>query len=553
MSSKVKDMLFIDMKYVILYRKLGFSEVKPDVFQYDYGDTSIVIDSEGQYYSYLGKKYPLLNYKDFVILECIDRLLKKDYDSANVMVGESGCDLLLKSDGGDSVRIFAAQWGKDYSELCRTFEYSGSGIEVLYTSQLSGGLVDYISTINTPGGTFQYGIFEREAKKEDYQFSNPVPDPDYPDGFVVKNGELLKYIGKEKDVRIPDGIKRIGSGAFWNNLNLESVSIPESVSCICGDAFVYCENLRSVNIPESVDQMGDDPFAGCKDIKIDNKSPFFINENGVIFDKSRRFLIHYTASLPDDYYEIPESVEWIGKHGFYKCENLKCVRITKNVKFMGNNAFSDCINIHLINDSPYFAYEGGVLYNREKTTCMHYSMGSGVKDVKLADTVRTIGRNCFWNCTMIDSIEIPKSVRQIGYNPFANCRNVRLINHSPFYATKDGALYNSDFTELVCCPSTAPIEGTVTIPDTVINIGRNAFTGCINLERICIPENVKFISRGAFSECINLKEIEIPESVEDLGDWCFNKCRSLERVIIPRNLSIKPNTFNSCNAEVIGR
>ena len=79
------------------------------------------------------------------------------------------------------------------------------------------------------------------------------------------------------------------------------------------------------------------------------------------------------------------------------------------------------------------------------------------------------------------------------------------------------------------------------------------FAGCINLERICIPENVKFISRGAFSECINLKEIEIPESVEDLGDWCFNKCRSLERVIIPRNLSIKPNTFNSCNAEVIGR
>ena len=64
---------------------------------------------------------------------------------------------------------------------------------------------------------------------------------------------------------------------------------------------------------------------------------------------------------------------------------------------------------------------------------------------------------------------------------------------------------------------------------------------------------MKFISRGAFSECINLKEIEIPESVEDLGDWCFNKCRSLERVIIPRNLSIKPNTFNSCNAEVIGR
>ena len=551
MPSKVKDMLFVDMKYVILYRKLGFSEIQPDIFRYVYGDTSIVIDSEGQEFEFMGRKYPLLCYKDFVILECVDRLLKKGYSSDRIVLGCPDCDLLLKSEDGQSIKVFAAQWGKDYSALCETFEYSGSGIETLYTSQLSGGLVDYISIIHTPDGTFRYGLFERDSRRSGFVFSNPVKDPKYPEGFVVKNGELLKYIGKDKDVRIPDGITRIGSGAFWNNLGLESVIIPESVTCICGDAFVYCENLKRVNIPESVDQMGDDPFAGCKDISIDNRSPFFINDGGILFDKDRRFLIHYTASIPDERYEIPETVEWIGKHSFYKCQNLRCVRITKNVKFMGNNAFSDCFNIHLENESPYFAYEGGVLYNREKTTCMHYSMGSGVRDVKIADTVRTIGRNCFWNCYMIDNIEIPKSVRQIGYNPFANCRNVRLINRSPFYDVKDGVLYNSDFTELVCCPSTAPLDGTVAIPDTVINIGRNAFTGCLGLRSLVIPGSVKFISRGAFSECSNLEEIEIPETVEDIGDWCFNKCSSLKQITIPENLDIKPNTFNSCGAEVI--
>ena len=237
MPSKVKDMLFIDMKYIILYRKLGFSEIKPDIFQYDYADTSIVIDSEGQHYMFHGKEYPLLCYKDFVILECIDRLLKKGYRSSNVAIGGDDCDLLLTADDGIPIKIFAAQWGKDYSDLCSSFEYSGSGIEVLYTSQLSGGLVDYISAIYTPNGTFQYGIFERDARRSGYQFSNPAPDPDYPGGFVVKNGELLKYIGPGKDVQIPEGIKRIGSGAFWNNLNLESVVIPESafvamLSCI---------------------------------------------------------------------------------------------------------------------------------------------------------------------------------------------------------------------------------------------------------------------------------------------------------------------------------
>ena len=66
-----------------------------------------------------------------------------------------------------------------------------------------------------------------------------------------------------------------------------------------------------------------------------------------------------------------------------------------------------------------------------------------------------------------------------------------------------------------------------------------------------IPDSVKFISRGAFSECSNLEEIVIPETIEDIGDWCFNKCMSLKQITLPRNIDVKPNTFNSCGAEVI--
>ena len=76
MAEKTKDTLFIDMKYVILYRKLGYDEIAPDVFVYQYPDTTLTIYSEEQRFEYLGNSYPLLAYKDFAILECIDRLLK---------------------------------------------------------------------------------------------------------------------------------------------------------------------------------------------------------------------------------------------------------------------------------------------------------------------------------------------------------------------------------------------------------------------------------------------------------------------------------------------
>ncbi len=552
MAEKTKDTLFIDMKYIILYRKLGYDEIAPDVFRYQYDDTDITIYSEEQRFEFKGESYPLLQYKDFVLLEAIDRLLKKGYPSGAVSLNYFPYDVaILQPNGILYCGVYVAAWGKDYTALVSGFVKKTKKIECLYTSQLSGGLVDYQSKIFANGQEFSLGIFEKSITQYNLVFCTICDDRKYPDEFSVKNGELLKYLGKDSVVNIPEGITRIGTGAFWNNLFIEKVVLPESVKCICGDAFVYCENLKEVNIPQSVSEMGDDPFAGCLAIKIDNHSPYFICEDGVLFDDKKKFLIHYTASKQDTEYVIPETVTWIGKHSFYKCVNLRLVTITRNVKFMGNNAFSDCRNIKLRNESDYFHYIDGVLYDKNMTTCMHYSMGSGVKTVKLVDSVRTIGRNCFWNCDMIEKIIIPASVRQIGYNPFANCKNVVLENHSPYYAVVDGILYDATVREMVYCPPTAARRDKVIVPETVVNIGRSAFTGCDTLKAVELPKGLKFISRSSFSGCTALKEIHIPQSVEEIADWCFNGCTLLERAYIPEHIKLLPNTFNGCKAEII--
>ncbi len=552
MAEKTKDTLFIDMKYVILYRKLGYDEISPDVFVYHYPDTTLTIYSEEQRFEYRGKSYPLFAYKDFAILECIDRLLKKGYTSSSVILNDSGYDLTIKKPNGELyMGVYAEGWGKNYEALLIGYERRMQINECLYTSQLSGGLIDFKSKIFIGLESYTAGVFEKAVPKYSDVFYNPISSGEYPPEFVVKFGELLKYTGNDKTVVVPKGITRIGTGAFWSNLSIETVILPEGVDCICGDAFVYCENLRKVNIPSSVSEMGDDPFAGCIHIEIDNQSAHFINENGVLFDSTKKFLIHYTAGRADKEYIIPETVTWIGKHSFYKCMNLHLVTITKNVKFMGNNAFSDCRNIRLVNESSYFQYVDGVLYDKNATTCMHYSMGSGVKVVRLLDTVRTIGRNCFWNCDMIEKIIIPKSVRQIGYNPFANCKNVVLENHSPYYQVVDGILYDATVREIVYCPPTAAKGKTVIIPQSVVNIGRSAFTGCDTLTDIVLPDGLKFISRSSFSSCTALKTIRIPNSVEDVADWCFNGCSSLETIYLPKHIKILQNTLKGCPAEVI--
>jgi hypothetical protein len=488
-----------------------------------------------------------------VMLECIDRLLKKGYKEEKIVLNGDYDLVLLNENDENFASFFFDEWGKKYDKLLSSFNYDGKGNIILYASQLSGGLIEYKSTIYTKNGIFDRGFFETKAKlySANYALATNKPVVSENKDFIIIGDELIKYVGTQQFVSIPDGIVKIMTGAFWNNTIIEKVIIPDTVTCIAGDAFVYCDNLTEIIIPVNVEEIGDNPFAGCLKIKLENKSDKFRLEDGILFDSSKKCLIHYTPSKIEDNYSIPESIEWIGKHSFYKCLNLKQVTISQNVAYMGNNAFSDCSNIVLINKSPYFQYEGGILYNRDYTQVFHYSLGSKIKDVKIKEGVRTIGRNSFWNARNINKVTIPSTVRQIGYNPFAYCINVEFDVYSPNYTTYNNVLYSSDYHEIVCCSAKAVIRGTVKLHDKTISIGRNAFTGCERLQSIALPQTLKTIARGAFSYCGKLKKIHIPKSVDFLGDWAFNNCMALKTVELPKGLKIEPNTFKNCPAEII--
>lgn len=549
----VCDTLFIDMKYVILYHKLGYKETSPDIFEKIYPDCTIFIYSEKQIFSYNDVFYSLIDHKDFVILECLDRLLKLGYSSEEIRLNEDDCDIVLMQNKIPRLNIICEQWGDDFKEKNASFRPKNHLPYVIYTSKLSGGLIDIISYIYYGKNIYNQGIFDDGCvpfKFEESSLWNSTQINEYPPEFEVKNDILLKYSGEDENVVIPYGIVKIESGAFWNCTLITSVNIPDTVISIGGDAFVYCTNLKTINIPSSLKEMGDDPFAGCPSLEIKNYSDALILENGVLFDCSKKILIHYNSNNTRKTYTIPKSVEWIGKHSFYNCKSLKKLVITENVNYMGNNPFSDCENLILENHSPYFFYENGALLNRDKNLLMHYSMGAKQEKYIIPDTVRTIGRNSFWNCRNLKKIVIPANVRQLGYNPFSHCTHLELENHSPFYAEKDGILYDKNYKELICCTSVAAENG-VKLPNTLLSIGRNSFSGCESLLKIIIPDSVKTISRGAFSDCKGLQEVELPKTLDSIGEWAFSYCENLKQIEISSSTKIAINSFRGTDVEII--
>jgi len=88
----------------------------------------------------------------------------------------------------------------------------------------------------------------------------------------------------------------------------------------------------------------------------------------------------------------------------------------------------------------------------------------------------------------------------------------------------------------------------ITIPNSVKEIGSEAFDSCSNLHRIILSENLEKISFRTFGNCIGLSKITIPNSVKEIEDKAFESCTKLQDVIF-RNYSMKisSNAFENCS------
>ena len=123
-----------------------------------------------------------------------------------------------------------------------------------------------------------------------------------------------------------------------------------------------------------------------------------------------------------------------------------------------------------------------------------------------------------WPCDKIPDdgkVVIPNSVTEIGENAFFDC------------------------SELIA----------VEIPNTVKEIGINAFTSCNNLKTVQIAGSVETIGGGAFAYCTALATVTLNNGIKTIGDSVFANCSSLTKIVVPdsvRNMGI--SVFQNCSA-----
>lgn len=400
---------------------------------------------------------------------------------------------------------------------------------------------------------------------------------------VIKN-EAFKNNANLKSINLSNtNIKEISTSAFRDCKNLESVILPETTEKINSRAFENCVSLANINL-DNVYIIEKDAFTNCPKLEIKISSavkgtygafdyyefedyisiagfngeentniviPSYIHSKPVTKIKANAFSKKKLTGV-----QLPEKLESIGENAFYSC-NLTSISefpntltdigmqafynnpnltgelaIPQSVHSIYSNAFYNC-GFTAITLSEGLTYIGANAFHKNRIT-----------EIVIPDSISFIGKNAFNSETLkrinfgsnsnIENFIENNFVENVVENKITKPVNVYpaefiVSNDNPDYSAVNGVLYSKDKTKLVFYPKGKP-DTVFTVPDTVTEIGTNAFKNMAFTEQVILPDTLKKLNDKAFSNANSLKRIELPGSITDMGEYAFAYCGNLTDV-----------------------
>ncbi|MEE0913777.1 MAG: leucine-rich repeat protein [Ruminococcus sp.] len=400
-----------------------------------------------------------------------------------------------------------------------------------------------------------------------------VPASEY-EYTVLEDGtaEVTGYTGNDTVLTIPSSIdgyavSSIGSKAFYQNTDITAVTVSDGITSIGDSAFSGCSSLADITVADSVTALGYSAFEGTAITELPKLSDSIRYYSGSLF-KSCTKLESIT---------IPENITSIGASAFSSCTGLTKITFSDNITTLYEGAFSNCKSIKEL-DLPKnlrYVYRSAftgcsaltkVSFPENLTAINDYMFEScsSLESIVIPDNMTSIGFGSFKNCTALKSIVIPARVSSIQSKAFENCSNLTIYGYTGT-ATETYAVNNSisfvalepHFLYTVLEDGTAEITGynggdtNITIPSeidgyAVTSIGKEAFASR-KFESVTIPEGVTNIGKDAFYCNYYLKSVNLPESITTIGELAFNYCTKLSNVTLPENLTtIGHHAFYGC-------
>lgn len=383
------------------------------------------------------------------------------------------------------------------------------------------------------------------AKPYGYYTKSPYDNSDHT--YIPNDLIIPAEITYEDDTY---AVTAIEAWAFRKTYGLRSVTIPNSVTMIGRGAFDDCQSLENINFPESLASIGKDALSGTE---------WFNNQpDGIVYAGTIAY--KYKGNMPSNTsLTLKEGTTRIAEECFKSCGNLESVTFPKSLEVIEDRAFWGCSKLK--------------------------------KDITFPESLISIGESAFYDCKSLTSVTFPESIVSIGPEAFRGCNlkkitfpnsiaeiGRRAFSQTPWFEKQpDGLVYigNVAYEYKGNMPSDTFItlkEGTVaivdgcfsnydgssvnsdrvdrlkgiTLPESLISIGKSAFSYNYSLTSVTIPNSVTKIGWEAFYKCTGLTNVIFGDSVVEIGGEAFYGC-GLTSVVLPKALTIiDRQTFADC-------
>ncbi|MGI6710425.1 MAG: leucine-rich repeat protein [Bacilli bacterium] len=385
------------------------------------------------------------------------------------------------------------------------------------------------------------------------------------DSSIIFNNYFLTYIGSALEYKIPEGVEKIATNAFFET-SLSRITVPASVVYINDDAFdskideivflgvlpdfyssfVSEDVILRVNLTQDVPKKYNRYYVITKDTTYDASYEYRVINDEVIITrylgdelkivipdeikgkkvvalgayaffeslieevtlpKDLRIIYPYAfySSLSLNKVNFNENLEHLSYYVFGRCKNLKTLNLPESIKSLDTYALGGFGLENLTLDNVYYKTVDNVLYTSDLRTLIFYP--NGIKD---------------------SEFEILESVYRLSYGAFIMAQNIKVLTFSTPYLP----LYN----EVAFYP-----EIVIKAKDDLFdkyNILYGLMTNEVYKEKdfagdFCIINNalVKYIG--------NDEEVIIPENVTTIEANAFQGYGNPKRVIINHSLMIK--------------
>lgn len=296
-------------------------------------------------------------------------------------------------------------------------------------------------------------------------------------------------------------VTEIEDNAFKDHDEIVWTVIPNTIRRIGASAFENCTGLIGVIIPEKVKELGDRAFKGCTSLifaAINSKA-----------DQNKDYSSDVTLGDLFDSLLTDGPIQNIGSFVFDGCSSLTHLFAGRGVRKISEGAFRGCESLTKI------TYKGTIAEWLRILKEAGWNTGSGITGADCDNGAVPANDSVTFEYSL-NGAETEYTVTSVTVSADGP-RDVEIpaeYNGKPVAAVDDSAAEGNN------------LIGSLTLPDTLRRIDRNAFSNCGNLQKVTINSAAVSIGSEAFKSDYSLALIEYCSTRNDYftlvtkgGEW----------------------------------